>query len=223
MRSKNDLTRVAKLQQTKIAKELERHIETIKPPTTLKQSTLLALAFILIGLATYFTNLKSYFTKSTILETPTEVINFQAINSLEHTIEPPKIIDQNLRISYPKYTRLGSQNSSNMNIRAVEGSRITWFLEFNANVKNVHIESLDNTYDMLLKDGKYSGTTKLQNSGFYNFKFVDTLGQIYTSDIYSIEVTADKSPEIKLTGLDQFSSFNFNDTKQLDVKTLLSG
>jgi hypothetical protein len=42
---------------------------------------------------------------------------------------------------------------------------------------------------------------RLQNSGFYNFRFTDTTGASYVSDLYSIKVIKDRSPEIEIEGL----------------------
>ncbi len=109
-----------------------------------------------------------------------------------------------------------------MDIKAVEGSRVTWKLGFEGAVDSVSIESMGRRRPMKENDGSYTGTSVLENSGFYNFRFTDTAGASYVSDLYAIEVTKDKAPVIILEGLKQFNSFNYDDEKRINFSASIT-
>jgi hypothetical protein len=109
-----------------------------------------------------------------------------------------------------------------MDIKAVEGSRIRWDLQFDSALDSVFLQSSGTNYPMTLRDDSYTNTTVLKYSGFYNFKFIDLQGNTYTSDLYSISVTKDEAPEVKLTGIDPFTSFNFDQDKSVAFNSLIT-
>ena len=221
LESDTALTGIAKLQRSKITNELERHIKKLQPPNTLVRTSIISVLLILLGYIAYMTNLKDIFNTINPSESPAESVVFQAMDSVDAEYIPPKLIEQNLSINYPTYTKLPVKNTTDMNVSAVEGSRIIWYVKFDKPVKSVHLESADNIYDLVNKDGVYSGGTRLSNSGFYNFKFIDTLDQAYTSTIYAINVTQDQDPEIELHDLAQFTSFNYFESKVVDIKATI--
>ena len=62
----------------------------------------------------------------------------------------------------------------------------------------------------------------MRNSGFYNFRFKDAAGGTYISDLFSIEVTGDRAPEIEIENLPQFISFNFDEAKNFSFNTKIT-
>jgi hypothetical protein len=106
-----------------------------------------------------------------------------------------------------------------MDVKAVEGSRISWELEFNDALETVSIENIDNSYAMELKDGKYTYSLNLTGSSFYNFKFSDKKGNTYFSDLYAIEVTKDEAPTVDIKGIEQFTQFEFTDNKTVQFNS----
>jgi len=74
---------------------------------------------------------------------------------------------------------------------------------------------------MMKTNLSFSGSTTLNNSGFYNFKFTDTSGATYSSDLFTIEVIKDKTPVIRLDNLKQFTSFEYTDNKVLNFGALI--
>jgi len=109
-----------------------------------------------------------------------------------------------------------------MDIKAVEGSRVTWKLGFEGAVDSVSLESMGSRHPMKENDGSYTRTSVLENSGFYNFRFTDTAGASYVSDLYAIEVIKDKAPVIILEGLKQFNSFNYDDEKRINFSASIT-
>lgn len=222
LKDNQHITSIAKLQQAKVEQKLIKQINSINPPTKLKQAGVFTLLFLLFGFLGYTFNIKDYFINSATKNSTIENINFNSVNPVATKYLPPKIMEQSLRIAYPLYTRLGVKKTSNMSIKAVEGSKIYWSLQFDKKIKSVSIESMGNSYEMKLKNGAYQGSSLLKNSGFYSFKFIDTLNNTYTSKLYTIDVTQDKEPKIDITSLEKRSVFEFYDKKLLNFSSIVT-
>ncbi len=216
------LSGLAQLQQQKVSAELKEKIGSIKPKNNLLKAGLITSGLILFGFIMYQFNLTNHFSSSQPLLEEQETILFEPTAATSAESDPPVLESQELIISYPAYTGVSSFSTTKMDIRAVEGSRATWKLKFSAKVDSVTMESMGNSHPMKLVDHSYSGTSVLNTSGFYNFRFMDTLGSSYVSKLYSIEVIADKSPVIEIDALKQFSSFNFDDEKRVEFNTLIT-
>ncbi|CAM4186445.1 DUF4175 family protein [Gillisia limnaea] len=216
------LSGLAQLQQQKVSAELKEKIGSIKPKNNLLKAGLITSGLILFGFIMYQFNLTNHFRSSQPLVEEHETILFEPTDSASAESDPPVLESQELIISYPAYTGVSSFSTSKMDIRAVEGSRATWKLKFSTKVDSVTMESMGNSHPMKLVEHSYSGTSVLNTSGFYNFRFMDTLGGSYASKLYSIEVIADKSPVIEIDALKQFSSFNFDDEKRMEFNTLIT-
>ena len=109
-----------------------------------------------------------------------------------------------------------------MNIKAVAGSRIRWNLQFDKPVDSVFLQSTGTNVALILQNNSYTVATVLNYSGFYNFKFKDLQGNEYSSNLYRIIVTRDKQPEIKLTGIDEFTSLDFNQESAITFNSLIT-
>ena len=219
---KEKLSNVAKLQQIKVLKTIEKQINALKPPHHLLRACLISGGLIIIGFLLFQFNLQDYFKASPTPETNSNTITFQTSDTLINEIKVPKIINQSLIIRYPQYTNISVQKNSTMDVKALEGSRITWTLEFDTKVDSVFMQSMGNNHAMKFDNGVYKGHSLLTNSGFYNFKYQDSQGNSYTSDLYGIEVTKDISPEIKTLGLPQFSTFDFNEEKNVQFTSIIT-
>ncbi|MGM0391654.1 MAG: tryptophan-rich sensory protein [Bacteroidota bacterium] len=216
------LSGLAQLQQQKVSAELNEKTGSIKPENNLLKAGLISSGLILIGFILYQFNVTDHFKTSQPSAEEQEIILFEPTDAASAETKPPVLETQQLIISYPAYTGLSSFSTSKMDIQAVEGSRATWKLKFNSKVDSVTMESMGNSHSMKLVEHSYSGALVLNTSGFYNFKFMDTLGNSYVSKLYSIEVIADKSPVIEVDGLKQFSSYNFDDEKRVEFSTLIT-
>jgi len=215
------LSNIARLQQQKISQQLSAKVKNISPPHHLLRGSLIALLLIISGFLIQQFNLLNYFSTSED-SIPQEIISFQAIDSVSTTLIAPKISSQSVTIYYPNYTEKSARKLSDMNVKAVEGSQLKWELTFDKEISKVIMESQDNDYEMTNTNGKYSRSSSLNNSGFYSFKFIDTEGNSHVSDLYSIEVTKDQSPNIEINDLKQFSSFNYFDEKVIQLNTTIT-
>jgi hypothetical protein len=100
-----------------------------------------------------------------------------------------------------------------MNVKVVEGSQLFWELNFHGVVGDVWIEGLGKDLIMNASETAFVKAYTPQTSGYYNFKFSDTIGAHFASEIYAIEVLKDKAPSIEIKDIAQFISFDFEDDK----------
>ncbi|UWX54572.1 hypothetical protein NYZ99_17050 [Maribacter litopenaei] len=157
------------------------------------------------------------------LEVPkSDVVNFQVLDSLDEEIIPPNIISWQIRIKYPGYTQKADEYTSQMNLDVLEGSRVTWNIQFDQSLNGVQLQfGEDSLYMDKIKD-TYSKTKLADYSSFYAIKFRDSLGNAYLSDLYALETYSDEPPSIELEGLQQFSSFEYESPQKLTFKTQLN-
>ncbi|WP_378172382.1 tryptophan-rich sensory protein [Aquimarina sp. SS2-1] len=216
------LSGLARIQQNRVATRLVEKLKTIKPPHHLVRGIIILSSFILIGTVIYKYELLSNLQGSQPPTITPEAIVFKPTDTTSTTVESPKLIRQQLTINYPNYTQVPSVETSNMDIKAVEGSRVSWKIQFDQEIKGVTMESMGNSYPMKLTDGTYTGASTLTSAGFYNFKFTDLQDRSYVSELYAIEVIKDKSPSVEIKGIKQFTSFAFNEDKKVSFTTTIS-
>lgn len=215
---KEQLSDLAKLQQYRVGKELVEKLKTIKPPHHLSRACIVMILCALVGFMGYRYDILDHLQWSQHKEVRPDTIIFKSIDSTT-TTRQPKLESQLLTIQYPAYTGKPSVETSKMEIKAVEGSRLSWRIRFDTEVRSVSMESMGNSYPMKLTDNGYVRTSVLNTSGFYNFKFTDMQETSYTSELYSIEVVKDKKPDIKITDLKQFTSFSYEENKRIIFTT----
>ncbi|RIV30465.1 tryptophan-rich sensory protein [Flagellimonas lutimaris] len=217
----NELSDLSKLQQYRVASQLEPVLSKLRPPHNLFKATLAMFGLILIGLAGSFM-LTKFGNPSGGNSSNTEQITFAPKDSLSTTVETPQLIETNIAIQYPSYTRKGTSNTTNPNIKAVEGSRIIWNLEFDGDVKEVEMDLMGERIGFTKTQESYRLTKTLEASGFYSFTFKDLDGNDYVSDLYSLEMVTDEPPMVQIEGLDNYTYFEFDDDKRLMLMTNIS-
>ena len=208
------LSGLAQLQQQKVTQLLAAQIDSIKPKTGLKKALIIALILAFIGYAVSLLHTIDWHNA----QQPTpeqQVMTFQSTDSVASAHTPPVLVDQKLTIRYPAYTGIASRTTSVMNVKAVEGSRLFWKLDFDGEVKSVVVEGIGNDNTMKGENYAFAKAYTPITSGYYNFKFSDTLGASYASDIYAIEVVKDKAPLVEIKDIPQFTSFEYSDKKEL--------
>lgn len=220
--SSDTLSDIAKLQRIKISEQLSHAIKGVRPPNNLNRSIVVASLLILLGFLFHQFNLSSYLLTPDGPVVPANAIIFKTKDSAKTVIKPPRIMEQVVTIRYPNYTNVRPFSSSKMDIKVLEGSSVSWNLKFDSEVTNVLMESMENDYPMTPKDGNYSKSKIISTSGFYNFKFEDTEGSVYSSELYAIDVFKDKSPKVVINGLKQFSSFDHDDEKTIEFNSVIS-
>ncbi|NND10554.1 MAG: tryptophan-rich sensory protein, partial [Flavobacteriaceae bacterium] len=218
----DQLSDLALLQQTRISEKLEKEKINLSPPNNISRAGIIATILILIGILGNQMNLFRSNQEISNPQTESNLVTFEPIDSTKVKIMAPRLESQSVTIRYPKYTNSQAFSDIDMNIKALEGSWAKWQIKFDSKVKQVALHSQGTDYPMVFNSGVYGGSSQLKNSGFYYFKFKDTLDNEYSSKLYSIEVTSDRSPEITISGIEQFTSFEFQESKKLQLITSIS-
>ncbi|TSE07277.1 undecaprenyl-diphosphate phosphatase [Aquimarina algiphila] len=213
------LSGLAKLQQYKVAKELVEKLGTISPPSNLLRGSVIMGLFAIVGFLMYQFKIINYLQEAKEPKIPANTIVFTATDSISKRGKQPKLEHQELIIDYPSYTQIPSFRTTKMDVKAVEGSKLTWRIKFNTHIKDVTIESMGSSQSMNYSNEIYTQTSTLNASGFYNFRYTDVQNTSYTSDLYAIEMIKDKGPGVEIIGLKQFTSFEFDENKKLSFKT----
>ncbi|MEC3966450.1 tryptophan-rich sensory protein [Flagellimonas halotolerans] len=217
----HELSDLSKLQQYRVATQLEPVLSKLRPPHNLLKAALVMFGLILLGLAGRFV-LTKFGNPSGGDSSNTEQITFAPKDTLSTTAEIPELIATNITIAYPAYTRKRTLNTSAPNIKAVEGSRVTWNLEFDGDVQEVEMDLMGERIGFTKTQESYRLTKKLEASGFYSFTFKDDSGNDYVSDLYSMEMVTDEPPMVQIEGLDNYTYFEFDDDKRLMLNTNIS-
>ncbi|MEE3147604.1 MAG: tryptophan-rich sensory protein, partial [Bacteroidota bacterium] len=214
-----ELSSLGQIQRYRTEQKLSNELKALKTPIDFKRFGLLLFGVLVatVILSVILNTNDSLFEDNTIR--PENEMVIRTVDSAEAKIIPPKIIKQAVTVRYPAYTGIAARTSEKMDVKALEGSQITWTLTFDQSVDSVFMESQSEQYAMKTNGKTYERTQQLITSGFYSFRFVDTLGNAYVSDLHSIETLVDAPPQVNLLNLDQFTSFEPSDEKRIDFDT----
>ncbi|MGN7514742.1 MAG: tryptophan-rich sensory protein [Allomuricauda sp.] len=217
----HELSNLSKLQQYLIAEQLQPVLSKLRPPHNLLRATLAMFGLILLGLAGSFILDK---VESPLNATPSnkEQITFAPKDSLSATLKIPELTGTSITVEYPNYTKKAPLNTTDPNIKAVQGSRIVWNLKFEGRVKEVEMDLMGERISFTEKKTGYRLSKTLEASGFYSFTFKDADGNDYVSNLYSLEMVTDEPPMVQIEGLDNYSYFEFDDDKRLMLNTNIS-
>lgn len=217
----HELSNLSKLQQYRVATQLEPILPKTRPPQKMFRAALVMFGLVFIGLmANYMlTSLNPFPSDGSANK---DAIIFAPKDSLSSTIKIPELTDTKVTVQYPSYTQKPTLQTSLPNIKAVQGSRITWHLAFDGEVQKVQMELMGEHFDFVKVQDEYRLTKALENSGFYSFAFTDSEGNEYVSDLYSMEMVNDETPLVQLEGLDNYSYFEFGEAKQLSFNATIS-
>ena len=216
----SELNEISKLQRHRVSEALRPVFSTLRPPHNLFKAAIIMFGLILMGLAIQF-GVKDLVNNKKVGPSQSE-IQFAPLDSLESTEQVPKLTKTSITIQYPAYTGKSTRRTTDPNINAVEGSTITWQLDFDGEVSEVILDRVGELYPLEKKGSSYLIRQKLESSGFYSFSFSDTKDHTFVTDMYSMEVIKDEPPLVEVEGLDQYSYFEYDQVKQLPLFTHIS-
>jgi hypothetical protein len=216
LRPEEELTLLAKIQQSKIAQTLKSNKKSIYIKNRVGLAALITLCC--LGLVTfcYFTGALENPKTQTPQTKQKDAIVITALDTATVAIVPPKINKQVIIIDYPEYTNKRRLVTSDMNIKALEGSTVKWRIDYNQKIKESWLQFGTDNVSMSKRNTSYVALRNAENSRFYNLKFLDTLENRYISDLYALEVYKDEAPSINITGLQPFTSFDFAEPQLLE-------
>lgn len=218
----NQLSSIASLQRHEVGKTLKSSIALLKPNVSLKRPVVVLGLFFLFSILAQQFNWASKFDTSVPNPEMQETIAFKPLDSVNTKNEPPRIENQILQIRYPSYTGKGIIRSKTMNVKALEGSKLSWQLQFDKPIEEVIFESSDKNFSMRKSEKGYSHQMILNTQGFYNFKFEAVAGETYQSELYALEMFKDENPVVEIQQLKQFTSFDFEEDKNIEFETLIT-
>lgn len=220
----NRMSGLAQLQHQKVINVLSDKVKSVPTETNLKRAILVFIILISVAFGIYFSGVMDKFNISIPFSNTEEVINFTPANEVTTTTAIPVLQNAKLTIVYPSYTNKPTIPSSQMSVKAVEGTQFFWQLEFDQPIDNVVLEGITESplpFEEVTDNDVTVYRKKLtpKISGYYNFKFTDIAGATYVSDINAITVTPDNPPVIEIKELAKFSSFEYTEKKQLSFTT----
>ena len=130
-----------------------------------------------------------------------------SIQAEEHVDD--KLSEQNLpslpvfesaevKIQYPAYTRISDQTVSNLNVKALKGSILTWMLTFQ-NFQDLDVFLVNSRNEKLAfqqDSGGFQLREQLLGSGIYSIQAIQNDEVVFQSEFYTLESVEDMSPEI---------------------------
>lgn len=214
----DQLSNLSLLQRHRVAERLKDLMPKLMPPHHLQRAALIMFGLILVGVLGRIV-LGDVSNLSSKKENDTEQVQFAPLDSIQEGIEIPELTATKITVAYPNYTGISSLYTSNPNIKAVEGTQITWNLTFDGEVHEVIMDRMGELIPFSKNGEQYQLSQPLQSAGFYSFTFKDLESNAYVTDLYSLEVTPDNPPMIEITDLDQYSYFEFSDDKTIPLNT----
>ena len=222
LQPEESLSNLARLQRYKVSQELKTRLGAINPPNNVKQASAVLVVLVVVGFLLSKLGLFSGVDDVFNSNSNQEHIQFVATDTLAKESVLPKITEQVITVSYPAYTRLGHKTMTEPNVKAVVNSKIDWRLQFDNPVSSVFMERMGESFPLQKVDDGYTIRQSLKESGFYSFKFKNEDGVEFTSDLFSLEAIPDNPPEIEILGLEQYTYFDFLDTKKIQLQSTIT-
>lgn len=208
------LTLLSKIQQLRASKNLQKHKGDIRIGNALLPIIGISAVCILAAWGLYSLGVLQKNQHPT--EIPkSDLVNFKNLDSIDTKVIPPKILDQEIRIQYPNYTKKGDVYTTQMNLKVLEGSRVSWNMQFDQVLNGAQLQLGEDSLQMEKNKNSYSKSIVAEYANFYAIKFEDSLGNGYLSDLYALETYSDDPPVIEMVGLQQFSTFEFDGPQKL--------
>jgi hypothetical protein len=137
---------------------------------------------------------------------------------------PAAIRNLTLTITPPAYTGSKRFNSEKLNIAVPEGSTIEWIITFSDKIINpqLRIGSSDSISMKSIEANKLSVQLKPAESFIYQFTWADETNKQSSSPYYTIEITRDQAPSIKVEGLNQFTQLTQKDEPVINLRADLA-
>ncbi|QSE96624.1 DUF4175 family protein [Fulvivirga lutea] len=213
-----DSSLIAQVQRKRISEILLANEDKIGWPASLKNGFIGLALFVISGLLLSLIDINS----------PSEInerekgIEFISTDSVI-TDQALSIINQEVRINYPKYTKLATTTSENFSVTALEGSYITWTVTFSEKPKSLILE-MNNGKQLPFKaeGGSYKLTSQLIASGFYKLIYTDINQKQYETELYQLIATPDKEPEVSIEGIDRFTVLEIDEPWKVQFTSKMS-
>lgn len=159
---------------------------------------------------------------------PTTLISTSQPNELAQAVSnlsnPPILQSAQVQIQAPAYTRLPAQTETNLDIKALKGSRLTWDLTFqNGQDLNVFlVNSLGEKLPFQSNSGVFQLQEQLAGSGIYSIQAYRKGEAVFQSEFYTLEAIEDLSPVIELQEKETYKFFFPGNNPKIPLKAQIS-
>lgn len=125
-------------------------------------------------------------------------------------------------VNAPAYTGLKTVSVKSLDIKAAEGSVVSWRVEFSSAPDRALIV-FSGADSLSLKSDKqlFSGDARVVSTGFYQVAWLDA-NEWKASDFYKLEVVRDLPPQLAVRDLPQFQQFDWDEIEKVSVKADLT-
>ena len=125
-------------------------------------------------------------------------------------------------VNAPAYTGLKTVPIKSPDIKAAEGSVVSWKVEFSSAPDRAFIV-FSGADSLSLKSDKqlFSGDARVVSTGFYQVAWLDE-NEWKASDFYKLEVVRDLPPQLAVRDLPQFQQFDWDEIEKVNVKADLT-
>lgn len=194
------------LQRQKVEKAFKEKLPDFRYPVAWKDfgvvAGILSLALLIAGFAPLrkspFTDAKSNIvTSSELDQASSDTVYLKSISA---------------QIAAPKYSGLGTITENSPNINVLEGSTVTWNLDFAGTPKKVWI--MYNGDSLSIKDNRIR--LKPDRSAIYSIHFNDNEGNPQSSDYYQLALEPDTPPNVAISGIPQFHRLEFRPSIEIE-------
>jgi hypothetical protein len=216
-----NLNGLARLQQFRAGQIVLEKGQQLHPPHRLKQAFFILVLFTLLGTGLARTGWLGPLT-SPVTPEGQRIRFVPVLDSLSQDALIPKLVAQNIILTYPSYTGKGAWQGTEPNIKALEGTHIRWQLQFEGTVQSVFWESMGDTKTLQKTENGFMLGMILEASRFYSFRFLDAQGQSYVTELYAMEAIPDTEPTITLDALEQYVYFDWSQDKKIAVNAIIT-
>ncbi len=148
-----------------------------------------------------------------------------SVASESESEEKPVILAQTkVTITAPSYTGIKPQSQSELEIKSIIGSAISWELEF-SNAENLNVllvNSEGESLDFKSEGNKFSLKDILTGSGIYAIQANQDGKIVFDSGFFPLEAIPDQSPVIAPTEREVYKFHVKNDPKLLEISAKIS-
>ena len=216
------LSGLAKLQRNRVAGQIRQPVRRLIPPNGLLRAGITMALLIFMGVLAQRTGIFNTGPVSAGRNGGPDRIEFAPVDSLPAGIQAPTLTRQRIRLDFPPYSGKPDQHTEDPNISALSGTTVYWDLQFDGAVSEVLMERGGERFPLRSSGESFTIRQVLEASGFYSFRFADSLGNEQVSDLYSLEAIPDKAPVVKIEGVPQFTYFEAEDALRLDFTAQIS-
>ena len=112
----------------------------------------------------------------------------------------PAIVDSNILITPPGYTKIKPSTSDNMNIEIPEGSHLSWSLKFSQLTNNYYFLHSRKLPKLLTKSNElFLVDTIVDQTSLYTFSYKNQQTEAQLDGIYTLSIVRDTPPKVKIT------------------------